>query len=99
MRFVTEKIASMVELQLDGDQGRLGELFESREIYDSLRAEQDPSDWFQLAPNTWDGLYFVERADGNFELYTQERGVRGWSRIYSSLKAAAVAAFANREFW
>jgi len=44
---------------------RLLELFFDREVFDALRAEGRPSDWYHFEPKTYDGQYLVETPDAS----------------------------------
>ena len=81
-----------VVARLGGDETRLLELFVTREVFDALRAEGRPSDWYHFEPKTYDGQYLVESPDG-FEIYDQDRGSRTAVRRFDSLRDAAQAFF------
>jgi hypothetical protein len=78
--------------RLGGDETRLLELFATREVFDALRAEGQPSDWYHFEPKTFDGQYLVETPDG-FEVYAQDRGSRTGVRRFETLLDAAQAFF------
>ena len=82
-----------VVARLGGDEARLLELFATREVFDALRAEGQPSDWYRFEPKTYDGQYLVETPDG-FEVYEQDRGSRTAVQRFDTLREAANAFFA-----
>lgn len=81
-------IDSFIKERLSGDWGRLAELFETREVYDVLRARATPGDWYHFEPKTFDGQYLVETAEG-WQTYQQDRGTRSAVRDFKSLREAA----------
>ena len=81
-----------VVARLGGDETRLLELFATREVFDALRAEGRPSDWYHFEPKTYDGQYLVETPEG-FEVYEQDRGSRIGVRCFDTLRDAAQAFF------
>jgi hypothetical protein len=81
-----------VAARLGGDESRLLELFATREVFDALRAEGQPSDWYHFEPKTLDGQYLVE-TPGGFEVYEQDRGSRTKVRRFDTLTDAARAFF------
>lgn len=81
-----------VVARLGGDETRLLELFATREVFDALRAEGRPSDWYHFEPKTYDGQYLVETPYG-FEVYEQDRGSRIGVRRFDTLRDAAQAFF------
>ena len=78
--------------RLGGDETRLLELFADRKVFDALRAEGRPSDWYHFEPKTYDGQYLVETPNG-FEVYEQDRGSRIGVRRFDTLHDAALAFF------
>ncbi|MBB5203360.1 hypothetical protein HNQ51_000653 [Inhella inkyongensis] len=88
IRALDEFVAS----RLGGDASRLLELFETREVFDALRAGAHPSDWYHFEPNTYDGRYLIETPDG-YETYQQDRGSKTLVERFASLSAAAAAVF------
>ncbi len=82
----------LVAARLGGDESRLMELFETREVFDALRADARQSDFFRFKPCTYDGRYLVEQS-GGFEVYLQERGIRCDVYWFASLRSAAQALF------
>ena len=90
--FALARLHRLVDLRLGGDRTRLLELFDTREVFDLLRAASSPSDWFHFEPRTFDGQYLVEEADG-FVTYLQDRGVRSNERRFASLREAASTVF------
>jgi len=78
--------------RLKGDESRFLELFETREVFEALKAAGRASDWYHFEPKTFDGQYLVEAHDG-FEVYLQDRGSRTSVRHFSTLRAAAQAMF------
>lgn len=87
-----ERLDLLVRERLAGDKGRLLELFESREVFDLLKASGDPADWFHFEPKTFDGQYLVATSEG-FQVYQQDRGARTEVQNFRSLRDAAVAIF------
>ena len=82
----------LIATRLGGDETRLLELFVTRDVFDALRAERRPSDWYHFEPKTYDGQYLVETRDG-FEVYEQDRGGRTPVRRFETLHDAARAFF------
>ena len=72
---------------------RLSELFENSEVFNLLKAQAQPADWYQFEPKTFDGEYLVETSNG-FQVYQQDRGVRSSVRDFGTLREAASALFA-----
>ncbi len=73
---------------------RLSELFEDSEVFDLLKAEQQPADWYHFEPRTFDGEYLIETPSG-FQVYQQDRGVQFSVRDFGTLQEAACALFAD----
>ncbi len=90
--YATERLKELIEQRLGGDKHRLLELFESREVFDLLRAAGEPGDWYHFEPKTFDGEYLVETPDG-FQVYSQERGAKAAIQNFTSLHDAAKAFF------
>lgn len=91
--YTFERLDLLVRDRLGGDKTRLLELFETRDVYDQLKAAWQASDWVHFEPNTFDGLYFVETSIG-FRVYQQDRGAISNVQTFQSLRDAARSVFA-----
>ncbi|WP_157900018.1 hypothetical protein [Rhodoferax koreensis] len=90
--YALARLDALVNERLGGDKSRLFELFESREVFDLLRAADQPEDWYHFEPKTFDGDYLVETPEG-FQIYWQERGTKAAVRNFTLLLDAARAFF------
>ncbi|WP_311223674.1 MULTISPECIES: hypothetical protein [unclassified Acidovorax] len=86
--YALARLDALVDERLGGDKSRLLELFESREVFDLLRAAGQPGDWYHFEPKTFDGDYLVETPEG-FQVFWQERGSKVAVRNFTSLRDAA----------
>lgn len=87
-----ERLDTLVQERLGGDKARLLELFETREVFEILKAGSQASDWYHFEPKTFDGQYLVETQNG-FQTYQQDRGLKERVRDFASLQEAARALF------
>lgn len=91
--YTLERLQTIVQDRLGGDMSRLAELFQDREVFDLLKAKEQPADWYHFEHKTLDGEYLVETPSG-FQVYQQDRGVRCSVRDFGTLQEAACTLFA-----
>lgn len=92
MPFTLETLDALVRERLGGDKARLPELFETPEVFEQLKANGKPGDWFHFEPKTFDGEYLIATPRG-YQVYHQERGSRTGVRDFGSLRDAAKMVF------
>lgn len=87
-----QRLEALVQERLGGDNARLLELFDTRDVFEMLRAGAPDSDWYHFEPKTFDGRYLIETESG-FRTYQQDRGAKEGIRDFASLREAAQLLF------
>jgi len=87
-----EQLNRLISERLNGDRGRIAELFQDEAVFVQMRDLARESDWVHFSPKTYDGYYLVNECSG-YLVYFQERGSKSGFRVFNSLAEAATYFF------